>query len=138
LAPDGLAVVFGADHVYRMDVGQMIRFHLARSADVTVAALPVPRSQACACGVLGCDRDGRIHTFVEKPEDPPAMPDDPQRSLASMGNYVFGNAFLLQALREPSGRDEPDFGHDVLPRLLRQGARVYAYDFASNVVPGTR
>lgn len=133
----GVVVVFGADHVYRMDVNQMIEFHRAHAADVTVAALPVARTEARAFGVIGCDRDGRIASFLEKPDDPPGMPDEPSKALASMGNYVFNADCLLRALREPAGREEPDFGHDVLPRLLRQGSRVYAYDFASNRVPGT-
>ena len=133
----GLVVVFGADHVYRMDVNQMIDFHRAHAADVTVAALPVARSEARAFGVIGCDGDGRIESFLEKPDDPPAMPDQPSKALASMGNYVFNAECLLRALREPVGREETDFGHNVLPRLLRQGSRVYAYDFASNRIPGT-
>ncbi len=137
LDPDGLVVVFGADHVYRMDVNQMIDFHRAHAADVTVAALPVPRGEAHAFGVIGCDRHGRIESFLEKPEDPPGMPDEPSKALASMGNYVFNARCLLEALREPVGREEPDFGHDVLPRLLRQGSRVYVYDFTSNRVPGS-
>lgn len=137
LEPDGIVVVFGADHVYRMDVNQMIDFHRAHAADVTVAALPVPRSEAHAFGVIGADRDGRIESFLEKPQDPPGMPDEPSKALASMGNYVFNARCLLEALREPVGREERDFGHDVLPRLLRQGSRVYAYDFTSNCVPGT-
>jgi glucose-1-phosphate adenylyltransferase len=136
LDPDGLVVVFGADHVYRMDVNQMLAFHRARAADVTVAALPVPRQQARAFGVIGCEGDGRIASFLEKPEDPPAMPGDPDRAFASMGNYVFSARALLHALREPLGRSEPDFGHDVLPRLLRTGLRLYAYDFGCNRVPG--
>jgi glucose-1-phosphate adenylyltransferase len=138
IGPEALVLVFGADHVYRMDVNQMIDFHLARAADVTVAALPVPRVHASAFGILGCERDGRIASFLEKPDDPPGMPDAPDMALASMGNYVFSGACLLRALCPPIGREEPDFGHDVLPRLLREGARLHAYDFASNRVPGLR
>ena len=136
--PDALVAVFGADHIYRMDVRQMIAFHLACDADVTLAALPVPRSEAHAFGVLGCDGDGRILSFLEKPQDPPPMPGDPDKSLASMGNYLFRGRCLLDALREPAGCEEPDFGHHVLPRLLRQGLRLYAYDFTTNRVPGVR
>jgi glucose-1-phosphate adenylyltransferase len=136
LDPDGIVVVFGADHIYRMDVNQMIDFHLARGADITVAALPVPREHARAFGVIGCDRSGRIESFLEKPEDPPGMAQDPTKALASMGNYVFNVRTLFHALREPLGREEPDFGHDVLPRLLRQGLHLYAYDFTCNQVPG--
>jgi glucose-1-phosphate adenylyltransferase len=137
LEADGLVVIFGADHIYRMDVNQMIDFHLAHGADATVAALPVPREEARDFGVIGCDRDGRVESFLEKPDDPPAMPNDPTQALASMGNYVFTTECLRRALREPVGREEPDFGRHVLPRLLREAGRVYAYDFASNRVPGT-
>jgi glucose-1-phosphate adenylyltransferase len=133
-APDVVAV-FGADHVYRMDLQQMIDFHLACNADVTVAALPVPRAQASAFGVIDCDSSGRIREFVEKPADPPAMPNDPDRAYASMGNYIFRTQTLIDALVEARDRSGTDFGHDVLPRLIRN-QRVFAYDFALNVCPG--
>jgi glucose-1-phosphate adenylyltransferase len=130
-----LVVVFGADHVYRMDVQQMIDFHCERRADVTVAALPVPRAEATAFGVIGCDGEGRIASFLEKPADPPAMPGDPQRAYASMGNYVFDAKVLVEALRRGRNQGEKDFGRDVLPRLIGSH-RVYAYDFSTNRVPG--
>src|SRR5690606_5764621 len=132
--PD-LVAVFGADHVYRMDLRQMVDFHLAADADVTVAALPVPRSQATAFGVIDCDPAGRIRDFVEKPADPPAMPTDPGRAYASMGNYLFRTETLLEAVVEARDRHGTDFGHDVLPRLIRSH-KVYAYDFAANGCPG--
>jgi glucose-1-phosphate adenylyltransferase len=132
-----LVVVFGADHVYRMDVQQMIDFHCARKADVTVAALPVPRAEATAFGVVGCDAEGRIGSFLEKPAEPPAMPGDPDRAYASMGNYIFSAKVLVDALREGRCQGEKDFGRHVLPRLIGTH-RVYAYDFASNHVPGVR
>jgi glucose-1-phosphate adenylyltransferase len=134
--PD-LVAVFGADHVYRMDLRQMIDFHVANDADVTVAALPVPRAQATAFGVIDCDAAGRIREFVEKPPQPPAMPNDPARSYASMGNYIFRTRTLIDALVEARDRRGTDFGRDVLPRLLRTH-RVYAYDFALNNCPGVR
>lgn len=132
--PD-LVAVFGADHVYRMDLRQMIDFHRDRRADVTVAALPVPREQAAAFGVIDCEADGRIRRFVEKPADPPAMPGDPSRAYASMGNYIFRTGTLIDALIEAKDRHGTDFGRDVLPRLVSVG-RVYAYDFGTNVCPG--
>jgi len=132
--PDFVAV-FGADHVYRMDLRQMIDFHREHDADVTVAALPVPREQASAFGVIDCDAAGRIRSFVEKPKDPPAMPDDPARAYASMGNYLFRTGTLIDALIEAKDRHGTDFGRDVLPRLIGT-QRVYAYDFARNAVPG--
>ncbi|MEO8038137.1 MAG: glucose-1-phosphate adenylyltransferase [Betaproteobacteria bacterium] len=132
-----LVAVFGADHVYRMDVQQMVDFHRAKNADVTVAALPVPLADASAFGVIHCASDGRIAGFLEKPADPPPMPDDPNRSFASMGNYLFDTEVLVQALREGRARGEKDFGRDVLPRLI-ETHRVYAYDFGQNRVPGVR
>ena len=133
-----LVLVFGADHVYRMDVTQMIAFHRARNAEITVAALPVPREDARAFGVIACEADGRIRAFQEKPRDPLPMPGDPSRSFASMGNYVFSARALMRALLEPPDCEELDFGKDVLPRLLRQRRRLYAYDFTANEVPGVR
>ena len=132
--PD-LVAVFGADHVYRMDVRQMIDFHLERNADVTVAALPVPRADASAFGVIDCDASGRIRSFVEKPASPPAMPNDPTRAYASMGNYIFRTGTLIDALIEARDRKGTDFGRDVLPRLI-DSERVFAYDFSTNQCPG--
>jgi glucose-1-phosphate adenylyltransferase len=133
-----LVAVFAADHVYRMDVRQMAAFHLARDADVTVAALRVPIAQASAFGVLCADRDGRVGGFREKPARPIAVPDDPTSAYASMGNYLFRPSVLRRALQDAVCRGEHDFGRDVLPRLVRQEARVYAYDFRRNRVPGLR
>jgi glucose-1-phosphate adenylyltransferase len=132
-----LVAVFGADHVYRMDVRQMIESHRARGADVTVAALPVPRAAASGFGIIDCAADGRIRGFVEKPADPPAMPDDPRRAYASMGNYLFNPEVLRAELEIARERGEHDFGRHVLPRLV--GLRgLFAYDFSANRVPGVR
>jgi glucose-1-phosphate adenylyltransferase len=119
-----------------MDVRQMMTFHRESRADATVAALPVPRQEARAFGVVGCEADGRIASFLEKPADPPSMPGDPTRAYASMGNYCFSAEALLRALRECADIENLDFGHHVLPRMIAQGRRVYAYDFASNRIPG--
>ena len=132
-----LVAVFGADHIYRMDVRQMIDFHCERNADITVAALPVPRAAASTFGIIGCGADGRIHSFVEKPADPQAMPTDPSRAFASMGNYIFNAEVLMSVLPEARGRGEHDFGRDLLPRLIGSH-RVYAYDFSANRVPGVQ
>ncbi len=132
-----LVAVFGADHIYRMDIRQMVRFHRERNADVTVAALPVPLAEASAFGVIAAGPDGRVHEFQEKPEKPAAMPSDPHRAFASMGNYLFSTELLLQALQEAHERGESDFGRHVLPRLMT-GHRLYAYDFASNTIPGIK
>ena len=135
-APD-LVVVFGADHIYRMDIRQMIDFHLENHADVTVAALPVPLDIAPGFGIIDAQRDGRIRGFLEKPAQPPAMPDDPTRSYASMGNYVFSTKALITALVDANARGDKDFGRHILPRLIGTD-RVFAYDFSTNRVPGVR
>ncbi len=132
-----LVAVFGADHVYRMDVRQMIEFHRANDAAVTVAALPVPREAASAFGVIDCAADGRIRGFLEKPADPPSMPKDPARAYASMGNYLFNADVLATELESARARGETDFGRHVLPRMIGTH-RVFAYDFGTNFVPGTR
>jgi glucose-1-phosphate adenylyltransferase len=135
-APD-LVVVFGADHIYRMDVRQMVDFHLESGADVTVAALPVPIAAASAFGIIDASGDGTIRSFLEKPAYPAPMPGDPARAFASTGNYIFSTRVLIEALREGHRRGEKDFGKDLLPRLI-ETHRVLAYDFAGNRIPGIR
>jgi glucose-1-phosphate adenylyltransferase len=135
-SPD-LVAVFGSDHVYRMDINQMIRFHLERNADVTVAALPMPLEQCSAFGVIRTDRNGRVAEFREKPAKPEPMPGDPHRALASMGNYIFSTDVLIDTLKAIRPCSEQDFGRDVLPRLIRTH-RVYVYDLAMNRVPGIK
>jgi len=134
--PD-LVAVFGADHVYRMDLRQMIDFHRDSGAAASVAALRVPVEQASAFGVIAVDQDGRIRDFVEKPQNPPTMPGDPTHCLVSMGNYLFNSDVLVKALHQSNERGENDFGRHILPRLIRSH-RVYAYDFSTNHVPGLR
>lgn len=133
-APDMVAV-FGADHIYRMDVRQMVDFHHRHSAHVTVAAIPVPLKEASAFGIIDADDHGIIRSFLEKPPNPPPMPADPSRAYGSMGNYLFDTDVLLTALREARERDEHDFGRHILPRLIHSH-RVFAYNFAENKVPG--
>lgn len=135
-APD-LVAVFGADHIYRMDVQQMAQFHLENNADVTVAALPVDITQASSFGVIESGVDGRIHQFHEKPQHPPSMPRSRRHAYASMGNYLFSTEILYAALEEGKRRGEKDFGHHLLPRLCRSH-RVFAYNFADNRIPGVR
>jgi glucose-1-phosphate adenylyltransferase len=130
-------VVFGADHVYRMDARQMIDQHIASGAGVTVAALRAPRDQSAAFGVITTS-DGRLITdFLEKPENPPTLADDPDSVLASMGNYVFTTSALLDAVKRDAYNEESnhDLGGDVIPALVAAG-EAQIYDFANNVVPG--
>jgi glucose-1-phosphate adenylyltransferase len=130
-----LVAVFGADHIYRMDVRQMVGSHLDRNADVTVAALPVPLDQSSSFGIIAADADGRIRGFDEKPKHPVPMPGDPTRAYASMGNYLFTTRVLTAELEEANRLGERDFGKHVIPRLCKTH-RVFAYDFFTNEVPG--
>jgi glucose-1-phosphate adenylyltransferase len=133
-APDVVAV-FGADHIYRMDIRQMLHFHLERQADVSVATLPVPVSAAQGFGIVEVDRNSRIVGFEEKPSTPKSMPGHPDRALSSMGNYLFNTEALLKVLEEDARTDgSHDFGRDILPRLL-QSDRVMAYNFQDNEIP---
>jgi glucose-1-phosphate adenylyltransferase len=133
-SPD-LVAVFAADHVYRMDVRQMVAFHRERDAAVTVSALAVPVDEATGFGVLSTAADGRVLEFREKPRHPRPIPGKPHLAYASMGNYVFETRVLECVLEEARRRGDLDFGRDLLPRLC--GAeRVYAYDFSENRIPG--
>ena len=135
--PD-IVAVFGADHVYRMDMTQMVDQHQAHGAGVTVAAIPVARDEASSFGVIQTAQDGRtVEAFLEKPSDPPALPSDPNLVYASMGNYVFDTNVLIDALRKDAADDSSrhDMGGDILPMLVSQGA-AQAYNFMNNEVPG--
>ncbi len=129
--------VFGADHVYRMDVRQMFDFHLETKADCTVAAIPVPLAEARAFGVIQVDREGRMIGFQEKPREPRPMPNDPSRALASMGNYLFTTEALVQEITRDAMADQSahDFGKNIIAEMYDR-SRVYVYDFAKNEVPG--
>jgi glucose-1-phosphate adenylyltransferase len=135
--PDMVAI-FGADHIYRMDVNQMLSAHEESGAEVTVAARPVPRADATQFGVLAVDRNNKVVEWVEKPPHPPAMPGHPERALVSMGNYVFSRQTLVDALLADARRStDHDFGRSIIPELV-EGGRVYAYDFQANEVPGVK
>lgn len=130
-------IVFGADHIYRMDPRQMVAQHISSGAGVTVAAIRAPRSQAGSFGVIAADGD-RIVSFREKPADPPGLPDDPESVYASMGNYVFTARTLIDALVEDAEDEQSrhDIGGDLIPRLVARN-QACVYDFQRNVVPGT-
>ena len=135
--PD-LVIVFGADHVYRMDPRQMIAQHLDSGAGATVAGIPVPRKEASAFGVIKTASDGlQVEAFLEKPADPPGLPGRPDETYASMGNYVFSTEALLDALHTDAANDASlhDMGGNIVPMLTGEGA-AQVYDFRSNVVPG--
>jgi glucose-1-phosphate adenylyltransferase len=134
--PD-LVFVFGADHIYRMDIRQMIDFHLNKEAHITVAARPVPVELASDFGVIITDGERRIVGFQEKPKKPAPMPDNTDHAYVSMGNYIFNKGILLQALANVRRKKQHDFGAHVIPELVEAG-KVFAYDFATNDVPGTK
>ena len=130
-------VVFGADHVYRMDPRQMVQQHIESGAGVTVAGIRVPRDQASQFGIIQTSDGRRIDAFLEKPADPPGLPDDPETSYASMGNYVFSTDVLLEAVKKDAYDEGSvhDMGGNVIPQLVADGA-AHVYDFADNKVPG--
>jgi glucose-1-phosphate adenylyltransferase len=131
-------VVFGADHVYRMDPRQMVEQHIASGAAATVAGIRVPRKEASEFGVIQTSDGRRIDAFLEKPADPPGLPDDPETTYASMGNYVFSTEALLEAVKLDAADESSkhDMGGNIIPMLVAQG-RAEVYDFADNDVPGS-
>jgi glucose-1-phosphate adenylyltransferase len=136
--PD-LVVVVGADHVYRMDPRQMIAQHLEHGAGATVAAIPVARQDAKEFGIVGVGANGRtIERFVEKPANPPTIPDSPEESFASMGIYVFDTKALVDVLYADAADSSSrhDIGGNIIPAMVADGA-AQAYDFLTNDVPGS-
>jgi glucose-1-phosphate adenylyltransferase len=133
-----LVAVFGADHIYRMDIRQMVNFHIKNNASMTVSSLPVSVEEARSFGVIQVDSDQRIIGFQEKPEQPRPIPGRDDEAYASMGNYIFNADFMLDALYEDAADEDSthDFGKDILPRVFNE-ERVFAYDFRSNQIPGS-
>ena len=130
-------VVFGADHVYRMDPSQMVEAHIASGAAVTVAGIRVPRKEAVAFGCIDSDENGKITSFIEKPADPPGTPDDPEVTFASMGNYVFSRQALVEAIIADAENPDSDhdMGGDIIPAFVARD-EAYVYDFNDNKIPG--
>ena len=132
-----LVCIFGADHIYRMNIREMIEFHEQKRAQITIAAIPVPKEEAKEFGVIECNPDGRITGFHEKSANPPTMPGNPDMCLASMGNYIFSTGLLLKELYADAADENSshDFGRDILPSLIGK-ADMFAYDFNTNRIPG--
>jgi len=132
-----LVAIFGADHIYRMNIREMIEFHEQKRAQATVAAIPVEKDLASEFGVIEASNDGRILGFHEKRADAPTMPGDPDRVYASMGNYVFSTGLLLRELYADAANENSshDFGRDILPGLVGK-SELFAYDFQTNRIPG--
>jgi glucose-1-phosphate adenylyltransferase len=130
--------VFGGDHIYRMDISQMISQHAMNRADITIAAIAVPVEDAKRFGVISVDEDSQVTAFEEKPANPQTIPGK-ETCYASMGNYIFSTKKLIEVLQEGKKKHENlDFGKHVIPMMLKQGDRVFAYDFNDNVIPGMR
>ncbi|MEW5849236.1 MAG: glucose-1-phosphate adenylyltransferase [Myxococcota bacterium] len=128
--------VFGADHVYRMDLSQMLRLHRKRGVACTVAALPVPINQAHQFGVIEIDPNWMMVGFDEKPKNPKCIPGRPDLALVSMGNYLFDTATLVAELtRDAATESSHDFGRDILTGMLGRYP-IFIYDFLRNEVPG--
>ena len=132
-----VVAIFGADHIYRMNIRQMIESHEQQRADVTVAAIPAPREEARHFGVIEATREHQIVAFHEKKAEAPTIPGDPDRVYASMGNYIFSTHALLAELKRDAEDKESshDFGRDILPSMVDR-CRVYSYDFQMNRIPG--
>lgn len=132
--PDYVLILAG-DHVYKMDYGRMLAYHLSRQADMTVACIEVPLEEATAFGVMHVDDDLRVRSFLEKPPKPPHIPGQPDKALASMGIYVFNAKFLYEQLTRDT--DDPnsshDFGKDIIPHLVPR-YRVFAQRFQDSCV----
>jgi glucose-1-phosphate adenylyltransferase len=123
-------LILAGDHIYKMDYGLMLAYHVEQQADLTIACMEVPLEEARAFGVMHIDENKRVREFVEKPAHPPAMPDRPDHALASMGIYIFNTSFLFEQLIKDA--DTPgsshDFGKDIIPEVIKK-YRVFAYPF---------
>ena len=128
-------VIFGGDHVYKMDISQMMEYHRRNRADLTVAALEVSPEDATRFGVLSVDEDLKVMSFVEKPQNPPRIPGR-HSCFASMGNYIFSTKKLVEVLQEGKRHHEDlDFGKHIIPLMLARGDKIFAYSFFDNDVP---
>ena len=130
-------VVFGADNIYRMDVAAMLRAHIDSGLSATIAGIRVPRREASAFGIIDADASAKINEFLEKPADPPGLPDSPEESFASMGNYIFTRKAFVEALEADAADPESkrDMGGNIVPWFVNKG-EAQVYDFTRNLVPG--
>ena len=135
-SPD-YVVVFGADNIYRMDVEQMLDHHIASGVAATVAGIRVPRSQGNQFGIIDADAEGKIARFLEKPADPPGLPDSPEECFASMGNYIFTTKAFVELLIADAkdNNSRHDMGGNIIPSFVQAGW-AGVYDFTQNDMPG--
>ena len=131
--------IFGGDHIYKMDVSQMLDYHKQKGADLTISAIPIPIEEAHEFGIIEVDENWKLVNFVEKPQEAPkSIPGNPNMCLASMGNYIFDKNILLDALERDAKIEASnhDFGKNVIPMLLNEGKKIYIYNFAENTFTG--
>ena len=130
-------MVFGGDHIYKMDVNQFYDYHIQKDADLTVCVIPVDKEKASEFGVVEVDEEWRIIGFQEKPKEPKTIPGKPNKVLVSMGNYIFKKDIIIRELirGEKEDRPEYDFGKHTIPQMINR-CKVYAYDFSRNTHPG--
>jgi glucose-1-phosphate adenylyltransferase len=123
-------LILSGDHVYKMNYREMMEFHLSRGADLTVAAVMVPRAEASSFGILKVNNAGEVENFLEKPADPPGMPDNPEFSLSSMGVYIFNaESLVAEVIKDAKNKtSKHDFGADIIPQMVGR-KKVYAYNF---------
>ncbi|WGW01486.1 glucose-1-phosphate adenylyltransferase [Vibrio sp. YMD68] len=139
LAEPDQVCIFGSDHIYKMDIRQMLDFHKQKEAALTVSALRMPLAEASQFGVIEVDTEGRMVGFQEKPANPKAIPGDPENALVSMGNYIFEAKNLYAELIEDADKEDSshDFGNDIIPNMYPRGD-VFVYDFSTNTITGER
>lgn len=131
--------IFGGDHIYKMQVAQMLDFHKENKADLSISAIPIPIEEASEFGIMEVDENWKLVNFVEKPNyRPKSIPGNPNMCLASMGNYIFDKGVLLDALNRDAQKEDSshDFGKNVIPMLLSEGKNIYVYNFAKNSFAG--
>lgn len=130
--------IFGGDHVYKMDVSQMLDYHKNNNSDLTISAIQVPKSEASEFGIMEVNDKWELVGFEEKPKNPKTLPGNNKMCLASMGNYVFNKEVLVDALYKDARKEKTnhDFGKNVIPSLLEEGKRIFVYNFNENTFPG--
>lgn len=130
--------VFGGDHIYKMDVSQMLNYHKQKAAVLTISAIQVPIEEASEFGIMEIDKNWKLVGFEEKPKKPKTVPGNPKMCLASMGNYIFNKNILVDALFKDACKEDSrhDFGKNVIPSLLEEGKEIFVYNFNDNKFPG--
>ena len=130
--------VFGGDHIYKMDVSQMLKYHKDKNSDLTISAIPVPKEEASEFGIMEINDNWELVGFEEKPKEPKTIPGNPDMCLASMGNYIFEKNVLVESLYKDATKENSkhDFGKNIIPTLLSEGKRIFIYNFHDNTHKG--